>query len=125
VRKNFGFVPQKHSQIISAQKANPTGPLLVHTEIRLLHGSVPVQSALLLLRSSINASPTYLFRTLPHDITREASRRFSSMIRDTLCTKLDIPSFASLPQHGQLSLALPVNKGGLGIPLTETSPDAG
>ncbi len=32
---------------------------------RLLHGSVPVQSALLLLRSSINASPTYLFRTLP------------------------------------------------------------
>ncbi len=40
------------------------------------------------------------------------------MIRDTLCTKLDIPSFVSLPQHAQLTIALPVNKGGLGIPFT-------
>jgi hypothetical protein len=37
--KKFGFVPQKHSQIISAQKANPTGPIYVHTEIRLRQAS--------------------------------------------------------------------------------------
>jgi hypothetical protein len=37
--KKFGFVPQKHSQIISAQKANPTEPLFVLKEIRLRQAS--------------------------------------------------------------------------------------
>ena len=34
---------------------------------------------MLLLRSSVNASPMYLFRTLPPDVTRAQANRFRDM----------------------------------------------
>ena len=64
--KKFRIVPQKHSQIISAQKANPTGPLLVHTEIRL--------------RQASTFSPTYppfsssLFISCPCSTSKQEAR---------------------------------------------------
>jgi len=92
---------------------------------RLLHPGVKVQSALLLLRSSINAVPNFLFRTLPPDLTREAAEHFTAMVLETLCTKLDIPKFDQLPRHAQLSISLPVNKGGLGLTIASQYLDVG
>ena len=82
---------------------------------KLLHPDVTCQAALLLLRSSINASPTYLFRTLPPEITDGPARVFFKMVVDTLCTKFGLPNYDQLPEHARLTITLPVTKGGLGL----------
>jgi hypothetical protein len=92
---------------------------------RLLTPGLTYQAAMLLLRSSINVSPMYLFRTLPPDITRAAARRFHKMVLEAMCRILDLPALASLPDSVRLSIELATQHGGLGITDPEPTLEAG
>ena len=92
---------------------------------RLLTPGLPHQAAMLLLRSSVNASPMYLFRTLPPDVTRAQANRFRDMVTDTMCKQLRFPPFASLPAAARLTVQLAVQHGGLGLVSAEPTLDAG
>ena len=92
---------------------------------RLLTPGMPFQAATLLLRSSINVTPMYLFRTLPPDITRAAARRFHTMVFDAMCRILDLPAPDDLPAPVRLSMELATQHGGLGISDPEPTLEAG
>ena len=76
----------------------------------ILHESMPVQSAVLLLRSSLNARMDYLMRVLPYKIIQPSLERFDKIMLNSMkrILQLDTKEMTSKTCH-RLRLNIKLN----------------
>lgn len=92
--------------------------LKVQEQIIELLTTLPCSLGITLIRQCANVSPHYLVRTTPTLSIMERVKAFDACVDDAIVTLIS-PIRDSLHRPAQLIRALPVSKGGLGIPRLE------